>query len=168
MMIWCTPAVPSKNEPVAMAIDPIRWPLSSPLCLIWSLTSIFRPLSSDLWPLTSDLCPLTGVFGRRRLVIDLSDSGQLAAVLSCQPLLFGHVISGQLWSRNSTASADEAGELTSVVQSLTDRGLAARLLRQVNQTGCWGQPGRSTRQAAVDASSADKTERCLHGATYRV
>ena len=24
MMIWCTPAVPSKNEPVAVAADPIR------------------------------------------------------------------------------------------------------------------------------------------------
>ena len=29
MMIGCTPAVPSKNEPVAVAADPIRFVINS-------------------------------------------------------------------------------------------------------------------------------------------
>ena len=77
------------------------------------------------------------MLGRRRMVVDLSESGQLAAVLSCQPLLIGHVISAQLWSRNATVTGG-AGELTSAVRGLTGRGVTAGLLRQVTQTGCTG------------------------------
>ena len=74
-----------------------------------------------------------GVFGPRSLAVDLLETGQLAAVVSCQPLLVGHVIYAQLWSRNATSAGDL---VTAAEQRLRERGVAGNLLRQVTQAGC--------------------------------